>query len=215
MAPLKGTVICTGTNGGLGSAFVKAFYSSPEGSQYRAIYTIRNPSTAHELNAALKHAPATQQSEVLALNLSSLKDIRTAADTINARVANGELQPIRALVLNAAFQEANAETKKPRAFTDEGIEMHFGVNYLANFLFVLLLLKSMDKEHGRIVLVGSWCHDSYDKRNDSIAIYKDEKYKVLFSSAEALSKGVVYDDDGFKGGMRRYGASKLALTLFL
>jgi NAD(P)-dependent dehydrogenase (short-subunit alcohol dehydrogenase family) len=215
MAPLNGTVICTGTNGGLGSAFVKAFASSPEGSKYQAIYTVRNPSTAHYLNAILKHAPSNHQSEVLALNLSSLKDVRAAAENINARVASGELEPIRALVLNAAFQEANAETKKPKSFTDEGFEMTFGVNYLANFVFVLLLLKSMDKEHGRVVLVSSWTHDSYDNRNDSISIYKEKKYKAMFSNAEELSKGIAYEDGGYKGGMRRYGASKLALVMFL
>lgn len=215
MAPLKGTVICTGTNGGLGSAFVKAFAASTEGSDHRAIYTVRNPSTAHDLHAVLKAAPALHKSEVLALNLGSLKSVRAVAESINARVASGQLEPIRALVLNAAFQEANAETKKPRSFTEEDFEMTFGVNYLANFLFVLLLLESMDKEHGRIVLVSSWTHDAYDHRNDSISIFKDSEYKVMFPNAEELSKGITYEDDGFKGGMRRYGASKLALVMFL
>ena len=214
MASARGTVICTGTNGGLGSAFVKAFASSPEGSRYCGIYTVRNPSTAHDLNTALKRTPASHESEVLGLDLSSLKNIRASADGINARVASGQIGPIRALVLNAAFQEANSETMKPKSYTEDGFEMNFGVNYLANFLFVLLLLKSMDKAHGRIVLVSSWTHDSYDTRNDGIPIY-EEKYKVMFSNAAELSKGTVYEDDGYKGGMRRYGASKLALVMFL
>jgi NAD(P)-dependent dehydrogenase (short-subunit alcohol dehydrogenase family) len=215
MSTQKGTIICTGTNGGLGSAFVRALAASPEGSQYHAIYTVRNPSTASDLNAALRSAPKTHHSETLALNLASLKDVRSVAEIINARVASGELPRIRALVLNAAFQDANASTKQPQSFTAEGHEMTFGVNYLANFLFVLLLLKSMDPEFGRIVLVSSWTHDSYDNRNDSIAIFKGEKYKVMFENTEALAKGIEYDDDGYKGGMRRYGASKLALVMFL
>lgn len=215
MEPLEGTVICTGANGGLGSAFAKAFAASPEASLHQAIYTVRNPSTADELNAVLKSTPANHQSEVLALNLASLADVRTKAESINTRVAEGGLKPIRALILNAAFQEANAETKKPKSYTEEGFEMTFGVNYLANFLLVLLLLKSMDKEHGRIVLVSSWTHDSYDSRNDSISIFEGEKHKVMFSNAEELSKGIVYEDDGYKGGMRRYGASKLAQVMFL
>lgn len=215
MSAQKGTIICTGTNGGLGSAFVRALAASPEGSQYRAIYTVRNPSTASDLNAALRSAPKTHHSETLALNLASLKDVRSVAESINARVTSGELPPIRALVLNAAFQDANALTKQPQSFTAEGHEMTFGVNYLANFLFVLLVLKSMDPECGRIVLVSSWTHNSYDNRNDSIAIFKDEKYKVMFENTEGLAKGIVYDDDGYKGGMRRYGASKLALVMFL
>ncbi len=38
--------------------------------------------------------------------------------------------------------------------------MSFQVNYLAHFLFTLLLLQSMDKTHGRIVVIGSWTHES-------------------------------------------------------
>ncbi len=215
MASLQGTVICTGTNGGLGSAFVRAFASLPERQHYRAIYTVRNPRTAHDLNAILAKAPASPPSEVVALDLGSLNNVREVADGINAKVASGEIEPIRALVLNAAFQEANAETKKPKSFTADGFKTAFGVNYLANFLFVLLLLKSMDKKHGRIVLVSSRTHNSFDNRNDSIAIYKDKKYQTMFSNTESLSNGIVYEDDGYKGGMRRYGSSKLALAMFL
>jgi NAD(P)-dependent dehydrogenase (short-subunit alcohol dehydrogenase family) len=212
----KGTVICTGANGGLGTAFVKAFAASPEGSQYQAIYTVRDPATAHDLHAALKSAPKTHHSEILALNLASLQNIRAIASDINARVSQGHLPPIRALVLNAAFQDANVETLKPQAFTEDGFEMTFGVNYLANFLLVLLLLRSMDKEHGRIVLVSSWMHDPYSPHSSSHVIFKEEKYKVMFpGTADKLAKGIVYDDNGYYAGMRRYGASKTALVMFM
>lgn len=41
----------------------------------------------------------------------------------------------------------------------ERLEMMFAVNHLANFLLALLLLESMDREQGRIVLVSSHAHD--------------------------------------------------------
>jgi hypothetical protein len=69
-----------------------------------------------------------------------------AAEDINARVARGTLPPIRALVLNAAWQEANAETLLPKTCTNDGYEATFAIKYLASFLFVLLLLQSIDNE---------------------------------------------------------------------
>src|SRR5947209_1674379 len=67
--------------------------------------------------------------------------------------------PLRALILNAAFQEATTQT-----LTEDKRDMTFAVNYLANFLLVLLLLRSMDEEYGRIVFVSSWSHNPTDPR---------------------------------------------------
>lgn len=141
--------------------------------------------------------------------------MRTLARDINERVANGTLDPIRALVLNAAFQDASSEALKPQMFTKEGYEMAFGANYLANFVLVLGLLQSMDKEHGRIVFVTSWTHDAFDPRNGTPPIFNGEEFKTMFTSAEALSKGIEYKDDAWAAGMRRYGASKLLGVMFM
>jgi NAD(P)-dependent dehydrogenase (short-subunit alcohol dehydrogenase family) len=43
--------------------------------------------------------------------------------------------------------------------SDDGYEMTWQVNFLANQLLTLLLLQSMDKENGRILLIGSWSHE--------------------------------------------------------
>ncbi len=42
--------------------------------------------------------------------------------------------------------------------TDE-FEMTWQVNFLSNFILSLLLLQSMDKKHGRILILGSWMHE--------------------------------------------------------
>jgi hypothetical protein len=79
----------------------------------------------------------------------------------------------------------------------------------------------MDKEHGRIVWVTSYMHNSYDERPKSMGIYEGtdkngKLFKEMFESVEVWSKGKVYaEDDGYKGGMRRYGASKLAGVMFM
>lgn len=158
------SVLITGANGGLGSAFV-ANFSNTKG--YRGLYTVRNPTTAKDLNSALEKAPANQKPEVIALDMSSIESIRGVAADINARVANGTLEPIRALVLNAAFQDCNPQILEPKSFTKDGFGMNFGVNDLANFLFVLMVLQSMDKKNGRIVIISSWNHDPYHSGNDS------------------------------------------------
>ena len=43
--------------------------------------------------------------------------------------------------------------------SDDGYEMTWQVNFLSNLLLALLLLQSMDKKHGRILIVGSWSHE--------------------------------------------------------
>ncbi|CZR56267.1 related to dehydrogenase/reductase [Phialocephala subalpina] len=214
MVNLKGSVLITGANGGLGSAFVANFSKSEYGKEYRGLFTVRNPATAKDLTTVLEKAPANLKSEVIALDLSSIESIRGVAADINVRIANGTLEPIRALVLNAAFQDANSEALKPKTFTKDGFEMNFGVNYLANFLFILMILQSMDKENGRIVIVQSWTHDTDHPRNNSIAIFSDEEYKMVFTDTETLAKGVTYTDSGYKAGMRRYGASKTLMMMF-
>jgi NAD(P)-dependent dehydrogenase (short-subunit alcohol dehydrogenase family) len=215
MAHLKGSILITGANGGLGSGFVSNFVNSSYASSYRGIYTVRDPATANSLKKVLEKAPKTHQYNIIPFDLSSLESVRAKAAEINAKVANGTWEPIRALILNGAWQEATTETLRPLTFTKDGFEGHFAINYLANFLLVLLVLQSMDKEHGRVVLVSSWSHDTHDPRNDSINVYKGDEYKVLWRDPAILSKGVVYKDDAYKAGMRRYGASKLLLVMFM
>jgi NAD(P)-dependent dehydrogenase (short-subunit alcohol dehydrogenase family) len=214
MAELKGSILVTGANGGLGSAFVANLLKAPQGTDHRGIYTVHNPSTANELKAVLSRGPKTHEHEILPLDLSSLESVRNLARDINARVADGTLAPIRALILNAGWQEAGPETLKPRTFTTEGYEANFGVNYLSNFLLSLLLLQSMDKTNGRIVTVSSWAHDSFDSHNNFLKIF-DKEYQEMFQNTEGLAKGIEYTDDGFKAGMRRYASSKLLMVMFM
>lgn len=43
--------------------------------------------------------------------------------------------------------------------SDDGFEMSWQVNFLANFVLSLLLLQSMDKREGRMLIIGSWAHE--------------------------------------------------------
>ncbi|TVY83950.1 hypothetical protein LSUE1_G003333 [Lachnellula suecica] len=61
----------------------------------------------------------------------------------------------------------------------------------------------------------SYTHDPLDGNNDGLAYYKRDEFKTLFKDTEILAKGVEYDDDAWKAGMRRYGTSKLLMVMFL
>jgi len=147
----KGTIIVTGANGGIGSAIVSRIFTSPDLASYYGIYTVRDPSSSSlqfPSTNILAHSHDT-----ISLELSNLTSVQKAAATINARVAAGEIPSIRALILNAGYQELDGQRT-----TDDGFALTFAANYLGHWLLVLLLLQSMDREMGRIVVLRSKAH---------------------------------------------------------
>ncbi|KAJ9354714.1 hypothetical protein DTO280E4_6779 [Paecilomyces variotii] len=206
---MKGTIVLTGANGGIGSAIVSRILASPELSSYYGIYTVRDTSSTHLAHQVSNTAHAY---EALSLDLSNLASVRAAAATINARVTAGEIPPIRALILNAGYHEMDAQR-----FTDDGFATVFAVNYLGNWLLTLLLLQSMDRENGRIVVLGSRAHDTSFKEN--ARIFNDEKWKtILHDSTDPIAKGTwstFEEDPSWMSGMRRYGASKLCAIMMI
>lgn len=152
---MEGTILITGANGGLGTAIVSQIVQSAEYASLHGIYTVRSSSSANVIKAVFKaNTIQEQQHQVLELDLSRLADVRRFAADINARIANGKLPPIRALTLNAGFQEHSTKTT-----SSDGIDMTFQVNYLSHFLLAVLLLQSIDKEKRRILVIGNWLHE--------------------------------------------------------
>ncbi|GAP83865.1 putative short-chain protein [Rosellinia necatrix] len=222
MASIKGSIFITGANGGLGSAIVQHIVNSPSlAKAYRGLYTVRSTERAGAVQKALQKATlAGHKYDLVPLDLSSLASTRKVAEDINKQVADGSIPPIRALILNAAWQEYTTHT-----MTDDGFDMTFQSNHLSHFLLTLLLLKSMDKKNGRIVILGSWSHDTSDPRNTVPGIlraYEDEKWNLIFKEpvdTEPLARGKwsTPDDEPGSGntGYRRYGASKLCNVMFM
>ncbi|KAI0534426.1 hypothetical protein GGR58DRAFT_516144 [Xylaria digitata] len=223
MVSAKGSILVTGANGGLGSAIVQHIIDSPSlAKTYHGIYTVRNTDRgAATVSGVLRKAGSAGHAyDLVPLDLSSLASTRKAAEDINRRVADGSIPPIRALILNAAWQEYTTHT-----MTDDGFDMTFQANHLSHFLLTLLLLKSMDKKNGRIVVLGSWSHDTSDPRNTVGGIlqaYEDEKWNLIFKEpidTEPLARGKwsTPDDEPGSGntGYRRYGASKLCEIMFM
>ncbi|PQE32203.1 short-chain protein [Rutstroemia sp. NJR-2017a WRK4] len=207
MAP-TGTILVTGANGGIGSAIVSQIFASPELALYHGIYTVRDP-TASPLSVPEKH---THEYETLPLDLNDLAGIREIAATINKKVADGEIPPIRALILNAGYQELDAQR-----FTKDGFATVFTANYLGHWLLVLLLLQSMDRERGRIVVLGSKAHDPFLKQN--ARPFADDKWKtILDESTDPVAKGTWSshkEDPSWMSGIRRYSAAKLCSVMMI
>ncbi|KAI1826880.1 NAD(P)-binding protein [Xylaria intraflava] len=224
MASAKGSVFITGANGGLGSAIIQHILNSTSSlaTAYHGIYTLRDPGRAATMKNVLQKADSVgHKYDIVPLELSRLASARKAAEDVNKRVAEGSIPPIRALILNAAWQEYTTHT-----MTDDGFDMTFQANHLSHFLLTLLLLKSMDKKNGRIVILGSWSHDTSDKRNTVPGLfraYEDEKWNMIFKEpvdTEPLARGKwstpADDEPGSLGsGYRRYGASKLCEIMFM
>lgn len=156
MAP-SGVIMVTGAAGGLGCAIAAEIASSPLlAPTYRGIYAVRNPSQAPALARALQrgHSAPDHLHEIVPLDLEHLDSVRALAANINERVAKGDIPRIRALLLNAGYLELEKHT-----WVEDGLDTTWTVNYLSQWLLTLLLLGSMDREHGRIVVLGSHTHE--------------------------------------------------------
>ncbi|KAH7316992.1 putative short-chain dehydrogenase [Stachybotrys elegans] len=207
MSSAKGTFVVTGTNGAIGSGIVSRFTSNARAELYHGIYTVRDAAApAQLLDDALSKAVAGHSHEKLSLELTDLDKVRVFAAALNARIESGEVPPIRAIILNAGYHEFREQT-----WTDDGLDTTFVANYLGHWLLVMLLLKSMDRESGRIIWMSSWSHNTKDKRN---VAYKAPEYQsILSTDLEPIAKGTwsatADDNTIWAAGYRRYGASKL------
>lgn len=211
---LEGTIILTGANGGLGSAIAARIASTPELRSYHTIYAVRNASSATALSSALKNASALHSYEIVSMDLSLLSSVRDTAHKINARVAASEVPPIRALILNAGYAEMAQQT-----FTEDGLDMTFVANYLGHWLLTIMLLQSMDRQTGRIVVLASWAHDPYDPQNKMSGQFADEKYRnIYFDNTDPIAMGTwssPQEDPTWMSGHRRYGAAKLCEVMMI
>ncbi|KAJ1499961.1 hypothetical protein HMI56_004112 [Coelomomyces lativittatus] len=126
------------------------------------------------------------QLEFLALDLSSLQHVVSAAESILSRKIK-----IDCLINNAGIMTC------PYGVTKDGIESQFGVNHLGHFTFTLLLLPLMTK-NSRVINLSSVAHFySYSQGLLSIEYMKDsETAKKCYDSTKA------------------YGQSKLCNILF-
>ncbi|KAL1877437.1 hypothetical protein Daus18300_002423 [Diaporthe australafricana] len=216
-SPCKGTILVTGANGSLGSTIASQIASTPELAAYHGLYAVRNAEAASVLRSAIAQnenkTPNPHRHDIISVDLADLASVRAVAATINARVAAGSLPPIRALILNAGYLEFTTQ-----AWTPDGFDMSFACNYLGHWLLTVLLLESMDRDAGRVVVVGSESHDPHNPK--SKASFGEDRWLEFMrdGSSGAVARGTwstSEEDSSYHGGFRRYGASKFCQVMMM
>jgi NAD(P)-dependent dehydrogenase (short-subunit alcohol dehydrogenase family) len=191
MTEYKATILITGGSSGLGKATAQQLALSQPNRQI--VITGRSPrGVADEINTL------TGRSNVTFLNL----DLATKAGARDfaKRFLEAGFPPIETFYYNAALQFVDK-----LHINDDGIEGSFAVNHL-NHTLVLFLLKDRLTEDARIVIVGSAAHHPE---------YSFFKLKAIWTTTEEVARPTKADEgSAWDEGMRRYGLSKAANTIF-
>ncbi|MBC8043873.1 MAG: SDR family NAD(P)-dependent oxidoreductase [Rhizobacter sp.] len=194
------TIIITGATAGIG--FEAANFLLKQ-KKYNLIVGVRDAARGKAMTSRLiaeTQNPNIQtlptQVQTLPLDLSSLDSVRAFAEKISATEVYG-------FIGNAGIQHPEGLVR-----TSDGIEETFGVNHLAHFLLVNLLLKKYPALQ-RIVITASEVHDAAYKGALGISVPPPH-----YTTADAAA----YPTDDGKSqveNQRRYSLSKLCNVFFV
>ncbi|KAK7954644.1 NAD(P)-binding protein [Apiospora saccharicola] len=217
MKSSKGSIIMTGTNGGLGCAIVRRITSTPELVRYHGIYLVRDATQATAFKSLLASAPPSHSYEIISLELCRLADGREVARGLKSRIAAGEIPPIRALLLVAGYTDAGLQL-----WTDEGFDVAFVSNYLGHWLLTMMLLESMDREAGLVIIMGSSSYYVEHASHSFDGQYADKKWKLFFcdDNLDAIVHGTWSSNDdptslARQAGTRRYGVANMCNVMMI
>ena len=171
----KGILIVTGPAGGIGGGWVLEHLKSPQAKLYHTIYLIHPHAPGNLKETIEKHSPEGHSYEIVPLDLSKQSSIRAFTKDVNNRISSEEIGRIKLFLLIAGAMFRNKNSRDGLSFTEDGIESTFAVNYLSNFLLVLLLLEGIDLEWARVVWLASYSHDTHILINRNTFPTEDEK----------------------------------------
>jgi len=143
MPPQK-TVIITGGNSGLG---YQTAIQLARTDNYHIVIASRNMERTSLAVQTLKEVTGYPHISAMVLDLASQKSVRQFVKVF----AELDLPSLHAIICNAGLSLIGEQ------FTEDGIEMTFGVNHLGHFLLVNLLLEHLHTP-ARIVFVSSGTH---------------------------------------------------------
>lgn len=168
-------IVMTGATSGIGAEALEHFAKLPETKIY--------------VGARGSGRIVPRGTEIIPLDLSSLKSVHSFADNIKQRLGTAKID---VLVLNAGVQ---ATDNKERS--EDGFELTFATNHLAHYLLARLLFPILAKG-GKIVITTSDAHDP----------------EVIFFGPKTLDlKELAYPNDNSPKGMQFYAATKLCNLL--
>src|SRR5215218_2372056 len=136
--------IITGSNTGIG--YGAAAVLAAKGAH--TVLAVRNLDKGNDAAARIKNASPNATVSVQQLDLTSLENIRAAADELRAQFPRIDL-----LINNAGVMYTD------KASTKDGFELQFGTNHLGHYALTGLLLDNMlGVEGSRVVTVSSVGH---------------------------------------------------------
>ena len=140
-----------------------------------------------------------------ALDLASLRNVRSFASSVVIRVSSGKILPVSTIVCNA-FGWSLTDTQ----YSDDGYELGFQVSPLSHFVLVPKLLDSTNKDTGRIVLLGSEAHYPKNKNGFNLLgeVLPDDLEEIVRPKEDP--KG-----EEMSRGFQCYSNSKLANVVFM
>jgi NAD(P)-dependent dehydrogenase (short-subunit alcohol dehydrogenase family) len=180
------SAIITGASSGLGLECARALLRSDP--SWHLVVPVRDGVRGAE---AVRQLGEPQRCTVMPMDLASLASVRAFVG--NVRISC--LPPLHAIVCNAGVQVVSGTE-----WTEDGIEMTFGVNHLAHFALVQGLRDEL-AHPARIVVVSSGTHDPSKHTG-----MPDPRY----TTADDLAHPRAGQDEG----RRRYTTSKLCNLLF-
>lgn len=181
------TAIITGASSGLGLECARALLRSDP--SWHLVLPVRDAGRGAE---AVTRLGQPQRCTVMPMDLASLASVRAFVDNVRGAT----LPPLHAIVCNAGVQVVSGTE-----WTEDGVEMTFGVNHLGHFTLVQGLLDELARP-ARIVVVSSGTHDP-----SKLTGMPDPRYT---SAADLARPRAEHSDDG----RRRYTTSKLCNVLF-
>lgn len=134
--------------------------------------------------------PVPLGTEILPLDLASLRSVREFADAVISQLGDSDID---VLVLNAGMQSSTTERRSV-----DGFELIFAVNHLAHYLLARLLLPYI-ADDGRLIITTSDTHDPAITPLAPKALDPEQLAHACSGS--------------FGTGMRAYAASKLCNLL--
>lgn len=208
---MASTVIITGATGSVAIETVQQLLVSHP--SVTIVGTVRNatktPKSPYliQLESISQQYPANRLI-LKSVNLNYLKEVRSFADEIASQVTTGKLPPISAIICNAFTWSL----EKGQQFSEDKYESTFQVNHLAHYLLVLKLLPNVDRDFGRIVMLGSEVHDPEFKNPlaGMGALFPDKE-----NLDELIKPGPDTTGKEHDMGWRRYANSKLANVMFM
>lgn len=163
-------IIVTGSNTGLG--YETALMLAEKGA--KVVMACRNLTKANNAKAEIEKAVPNADLEVLQIDLSSLKSVRSFAKTYQAK-----FDRLDVLINNAGVM------MPPYSKTEDGFELQLGANHLGHFLLTGLLIDTIVKTpNSRVVSLSSIAHQNGKINFDDLQ--SEQKYSA--SKAYGQSK---------------------------